>query len=487
MEYIINLNDINKISRSIKPGDTLLINDGEYINENIILNFAGNSTHRITLKPKNLGRVILSGDVLLTINGEYITFANIVFKNGGVSNGIQVKGRNNRLTGCIILLNNSNSVINVYGINNRIDHNVFQNFNSPGIWLEVKRQTPTLDYVLIDHNVFLNRAEGDGNGYECIRIGTSHRSLSSSKTIVFGNIFENCNGEIEIVSVKSSENIILKNTIIRSKGTITLRHGNKNIVYNNKFLQQNVYGTGGIRIIGKDHLIFDNLIKDVNGGGNKKSAISLTNGIPDTSLSGYDRVENANIIRNVLLNNDIDIAIGISQGGGNLPPIKSKFIDNLVYKTSNSPIFETTKYQSQDMFYKNNQFYGKNFGMKPKNVSKLLNSDDFYILSINEHLYGSKEHAGVEWSLDPSSSELKISIEEYYNSLKTEIFDKLESLNYLDFYSNINNQPNNRSLIQIDPEYYLKENLKDNLQVVLVPNFLTFIFFLILIFKMNIF
>lgn len=481
MEYVISLNDINTIVSLIKPGDNIFIEDGEYINQNIILSFKGTFEKRIILQPKNLGRVILSGDVQLLIDGNYITFANIVFKNGGVSNGIQIKGSNNRLTGCIILLNNSDSVINVHGINNRIDHNIFQNFNNPGIWLEVKREGPNIDFVMIDHNVFLNRADGDGNGSECIRIGTSHNSLSSSKTIVLGNTFEKCNGEIEIISVKSGENLIAKNTIIKSQGTITLRHGNKNIVYNNKFLQQNITKTGGIRILGKDHIIFDNLIKEVNGGGGKKSAISLTNGIKNSPLNGYIQVENVKIIRNVLLNNDIDIDIGVSQGGGTLPPVKTQFIDNLIYKTSNSPIFDDTEYQSLDMLYINNQFYGKNYGMKPKNVSKLLNPDDFFIFNINEDMYGSLEHAGVEWPLDPSSSELKTTIEDYYNILKDEIFSKLNDINHLNMYSN--ESLINQTLTKDD--YFNK--IQENNQSVLTPNFnssiiLCFIFMKWLIF-----
>jgi poly(beta-D-mannuronate) lyase len=463
MDYVISLNNINTILNLIKPGDKIFIKDGEYINQNIILSFKGTFNQRIILQPKNLGRVILSGDVQLLIDGNYITFANIVFKNGGVSNGIQIKGSHNRLTGCIILLNNADSVINVYGVNNRIDHNIFQNFNNPGIWLEVIRKSANNDFVLIDHNVFLNRAEGNSNGYECIRIGTSHNSLSSSKTIVLGNIFEKCNGEIEIISIKSGENLIIKNKIIKSQGTITLRHGNKNIIYNNKFLQENITGTGGIRIIGKHHIIFDNLLKEINGGGGKKSAISLTNGVKNSPLTGYIQVENVKIVRNVLINNDIDIDI-VSQGGGTLPPIKTQFIDNLIYKTIPSPIFDNTEYQSPDMLYINNQFYGRNFGMKPKNVSKLLNPDDFFIFNINEDMYGSKEHAGVEWPLDPSSSELKTSIEEYYNTLKNEIFVKLNHKNYLNMYSSESfmSQPISKD------DYFNK--LQENNQSVLSPN-----------------
>ena len=96
-------------------------------------------------------------------------------------------------------------------------------------------------------------------------------------------------------------------------------------------------------------------------------------------------------------------------------------------------------------------------------------------------MYGIKEHAGVEWPLDPSSSELKTSIEEYYNILKYEILTKLNDKNYLNMYSNETFM--NQTISKDD--YFNK--LQENNQNVLTPNFnssiiLCFIFIKWLIF-----
>ena len=52
-------------------------------------------------------------------------------------------------------------------------------------------------------------------------------SLSSGYTVVEFNLFEDCDGDPEIVSVKSCDNIIRHNTFLKSYGTLSLRHGNK--------------------------------------------------------------------------------------------------------------------------------------------------------------------------------------------------------------------------------------------------------------------
>ena len=86
------------------------------------------------------------------------------------------------------------------------------------------------DGLVIEYNYFMNRAPGDGNGFETIRIGTSDIASSDSGTVVQSNLFERTNGEVEIVSVKFGDNDIRSNTFRRAVGTVTLCHGNGNRV-----------------------------------------------------------------------------------------------------------------------------------------------------------------------------------------------------------------------------------------------------------------
>jgi poly(beta-D-mannuronate) lyase len=164
---------------------------------------------------------------------------------------------------------------------NRIDHNIFQNKNTPGHYITVYVTTDSEDvsyqsqYDRIDHNYFKKNSPRAVNEQESIRIGWSEMSKSNGYTTVEFNLFEDCDGDPEIVSVKSSDNTIRHNTFLKSYGTLSLRHGNRNRIEGNYFFGGNKpIGTspagstlyiGGIRIYGKDHVIINNDMQGLNG------------------------------------------------------------------------------------------------------------------------------------------------------------------------------------------------------------------------------
>ena len=71
------------------------------------------------------------------------------------------------------------------------------------------------NYHRIDHNYFGLRAVLGSNGGETLRIGTSHYSLSNSFTVVENNYFDHCDGEVEIISVKSGGNQVRGQSVLR--------------------------------------------------------------------------------------------------------------------------------------------------------------------------------------------------------------------------------------------------------------------------------
>ena len=88
----------------------------------------------------------------------------------------------------------------------------------------------------IDHNHFGHRPPLRRNGGETIRVGNSWSSMSSSGTLVERNLFDRCDGELEIISSKSSDNVYRQNTLRACAGMLTLRHGNRCLVADNYFL-----------------------------------------------------------------------------------------------------------------------------------------------------------------------------------------------------------------------------------------------------------
>ena len=415
-QYVCKLNELNKILSQVKGGATVLLDDGVYKNISITISNKATIGNRLFIKAKNPGKVIISGKSKINITGEYITLANLVFKDGGQKSSIQLKGRGNRLTGCDISFNASDGPVLMIGMkNNRIDHCNFHDFNKSERWIQKDSGSKSADYILFDHNIIQNRPKGaDSNGYETIQLRNDDNQISS-KSIIMNNFFEKCDGELEMISVKSSENIIYKNTIQNVAATITLRHGRGSIIACNKFLQNKVKNSGGLRITGADQLIYQNLFKEVD-----TVAMSIINGA--NTKPSYQQVKNLRIIKNILINNDCDIELG-NPSKGKLVPTGVEIRENIIYKTNNQPIFGKSS-TCKDVTFLNNQYYGTNFGKNPSNSGKLQKPSEFDLKNINENenLYGNNDKVGIDWTVDPEDTEIVIELDKYYDTIKEKNF-----------------------------------------------------------------
>ena len=175
---------------------------------------------------------------------------------------------------------------------------------------------------------------------EAVRIGWSELSMSSGFTTVEYNLFENCDGDPEIISVKTCDDTIRYNTFRSCQGTLSLRHGNRSVVDGNFFFGEDKPGTGGIRIYGDDHQVTNNYFQDLTGT-KWDAAITLTNGDYDggSNLSKHFRINRALISHNTLVNNAHNIEIGFTNNGKySKPPRDVKMSNNLVSGTENELI-----------------------------------------------------------------------------------------------------------------------------------------------------
>jgi poly(beta-D-mannuronate) lyase len=111
---------------------------------------------------------------------------------------------------------------------------------------------------------------------------------------------------------------------------LTLRHGNDNLVENNVFLGNRVDHTGGIRVINKRQTVRNNYLHGLTGhrfGG----AFVIMNGVPNSPINRYHRVENAIIENNSIIESDhIELAAG-SDEERSAPPVTTAFRNNLIY------------------------------------------------------------------------------------------------------------------------------------------------------------
>ena len=332
--------------KKVEPGDTIVLANGVWRDFEVLFTGQGKADKPITLTAQTKGKVILSGQSNLRLAGEYLVVSGLVFKDGySPTNTViafrRTKGEyanNSRVTEVVIdHFNNPERFetdfwVMMYGKNNRFDHNHLVGKSNQGVTMAVKLDSEESqeNHHRIDHNYFGPRPLLGSNGGETLRIGTSHYSLTDSYTVVENNYFDRCNGEVEIISSKSGRNTFRGNLFFESRGTLTLRHGNNNLIENNVFLGNRVDHTGGIRVINKGQTIRNNYMHGLTGhrfGG----ALVVMNGVPNSPINRYHQVDGAVIENNSIIESDhIELAAG-SDDERSAPPVNSVFRANLVY------------------------------------------------------------------------------------------------------------------------------------------------------------
>ncbi|MDV3455884.1 polysaccharide lyase 6 family protein [Sphingomonas sp. HF-S4] len=303
-------------ARQLTPGDRILLADGEWKDFQIRLTGQGRSNAPIRLAAQTPGNVVLTGASNLKLSGRYLEVSGLTFRNGYSPDDQVIAFRtsakawadDSRVTGIVIDRFNKpdrrteDNWVAIYGRGNRVDQSHFEGKANGGAMLIVVRQKgmPLDNRARIDHNYFGPRPPLGSNGGETIRIGTSTESGSDSGTVVEDNLFERCDGEVEIVSVKSGGNMIRRNTFLESQGSLVLRHGSGNIIEGNVFLGRGVPHSGGIRVINERQVIRNNYLEGL-AGTDFTSAIAVMNGVPNSPVNRYMPVRDVMIERNSIV------------------------------------------------------------------------------------------------------------------------------------------------------------------------------------------
>ncbi|WP_158966415.1 polysaccharide lyase 6 family protein [Paraglaciecola sp. L3A3] len=351
-EFLVNNpKEYTNVLKNIKAGDSVILANGTWQNFEIVFKGKGAKNAPITLRAETPGKVILSGQSNLRLAGEYLIVSGLVFKNGYTPTGEVISFRRNkddlayhsRVTE-VVIDNYSNPEkfeqdkwVVMYGKHNRFDHSNLVGKRNGGVTMAVRLNTEESqqNYHRIDHNYFGPRPILGSNGGETLRIGTSHYSLTDSFTTIENNYFDRCNGEVEIISNKSGKNNILNNVFFESRGTLTLRHGNGNVVEGNVFFGNGVDHTGGIRVINRDQIVRNNYMEGLTGY-RFGSGFTVMNGVPNSTINRYHQVDNALIENNSLINVDhFHLAAG-SDVERSAAPINSRIINNLIVNNKNT-------------------------------------------------------------------------------------------------------------------------------------------------------
>lgn len=302
-------------------GDSIVWLSGTYTDIRMDIDTDG-----ITVTAEPYGTVLFTGVSRAVINGDDVTFSGFQYIGGfiGTLDVMRIYGSDALITHVNIQNYTSHKYLVVYEESRRttISYCNFENrFN-----LDDKNILSILvddepGYHKIQYCSFKNfDGIGQDQGIEPIRIGVSSQGHLDSRTLVEYCYFTRCNGDGEIISHKSRQNVYRYNTFENNPvAELVLRHGDEGIVYGNFFLNN----MGGIRVReGSDHFIYNNYFE-----GLERRAIFLQN---DPS----DPLSNIHIYHNTIINSE-EIILG---GSGDSPP-SNVTIANNVFANPRSQLF----------------------------------------------------------------------------------------------------------------------------------------------------
>lgn len=375
-QLVTTNSELNTAISNATAGTTIILSNKTWTDVQISINKTGTAENPITIQAQTPGSVFFEGRSNISLGGSYIIFEGVIFQNasGLIIDGDKIEPiiefrdtSNNDCVNCLvrnIKIDSYNGTVSqetlkfkwviIYGEYNEVSYSSFIGKNGVGSIINDNHNNSTPDYSKIHHNYFADRVPvgNDINGLndqDAIRIGVSTTSLSDSFTEVYDNFFNNWSGEVEIISNKCGSNKYYNNTFRDFQGTLTLRHGNNTEVYGNYFFANNNSFSGGIRVIGEDHKIYNNYIEGVNhrkpngSGSGATGGINVSNGKPGSALNEYYQVKNVQIVNNTLVNCDLAIRVGTKVNSTlTLAPENLVIANNIMLNSSDSAFEETT-------------------------------------------------------------------------------------------------------------------------------------------------
>jgi len=328
--------ELNAALKTSKPGDVITLKNGRWVDAKITVIRGGEPGKPIELRAETPGEVILGGSSSLIIAAPYVTVTGLLFKDGKLTpkeNVIWLKSHHGIVRDTAILDYNPARFETKYhwvdfaGSSNLVDRCLFQGKNHMGPLVQN-------DEFNCRHNALTGcwfkdiPLKAKANGRESVKIsGAGHVDAASPDGAYFtleGNLFEHADGEgVEVISIKSNHNQILRNTLIASAGCLNIRRGSYNVVSANVILGRGMARAQGIRMSGEHNLVSGNFVSGceygiaVSSGEYWEKALTPGYVVNDRDGSAankahYPQNRYVTISRNLLANNsgpDLDIGV----------------------------------------------------------------------------------------------------------------------------------------------------------------------------------
>lgn len=351
---VVNMDEYLSAVKKLQPGDTLTLAKGVWKDQKMQFHGEGTKDRPIVLTVEKYGETTLEGQSSLQLYGNYLVVDGLMFVNGysPTKKVIEFRSGTSKTANYSVLKNvvidhfnqpdrnTEDSWVNLWGHKNEVSNCYFGGKTNQGVTFIVwpNGEGHKENFHQIKNNYFGPRPRLGSNGGETIRVGTSHVSKDNSNTIIEANFFDQCNGEVEIVSIKSCENKVVNNTFWECEGSLVLRHGDRNEVVGNFFLGNNKPSTGGVRIINEGQKVYNNYFYGLTGM-DFRGALVVMNGVPNSVINRYHQVKDVEIMFNTWVDCILpwQLCVG-SDEERTARPESTLIANNIVYNSKESEL-----------------------------------------------------------------------------------------------------------------------------------------------------
>ncbi len=410
-----NPNELSDAIKNAKAGDNIELANGVWKDVEIKFRGKGTKANPITLKAETAGKVSIEGKSYLKFGGEYLVVEGLHFKNGfSPSNAVidfkishkdtlDEIANNCKVTNCVIedfnkpKRDKSDLWVQFWGRNNELSNSYIagKTNRGPTVRVSIEGIESINNYHQIVNNHFGPRPVKGGPSGETIQLGNSYTSMSPSHTMVSNNLFEECNGEVEVISSKTNFNEFRNNVFYKSEGSLVTRHGNYVTIDGNYFIGDGVNENyGGIRIINTGHWVTNNYFYNLKGK-SFRSPLAVMNGIPKSPLNRYNQVTDVVVAYNTYVNcsSPWQFGVGTNIAQADVLPkseirsaraIRTTVANNVVYNEKGLEAIVVENDKADGVLFKNNII--NNQGVKFKDFNGGIVETSFELKKISDNI-----------------------------------------------------------------------------------------------------
>ncbi len=380
-----NIEELNEAIKNAKAGDEIVLKNGVWKDVEIKFRGEGSKENPIVLRAETAGKVSIEGQSYLKFGGSYLVVEGLYFKNGySPSNAVidfkinhkdapDEISNNCKVTNCVIedfnkpKRDKSDLWVQFWGRNNELSNSYISGKTNrgPTVRVSIAGIESINNYHQIVNNHFGPRPVKGGPSGETIQLGDSYTSMSPSHTMVANNLFEECNGEVEVISSKTNFNVFKNNVFYKSEGSLVTRHGNYVTIDGNYFIGDGVNENyGGIRIINTGHWVVNNYFYGLKGK-SFRSPLAVMNGIPKSPLNRYNQVTDVVVAYNTYVNCSApwQFGVGTNIAQADVLPkseirsaraIRTTVANNLIYNEKGLETIVVENDKADGVMFKNN-------------------------------------------------------------------------------------------------------------------------------------